>query len=106
MLGAELDRWPRISTRSMFGFMSYYRAGKIFAALPKTCGLQSSSSFILKFNPMSTALLERAENDPRMDTNTRLPGRGWFSFQLNSGPDLRGAPYWLNQACARETNNE
>ncbi len=98
MLGAELDSWPRISSRSMFGFMSYYRAGKIIAALPKTRGLQSSSSFIVKFNPMPTALLKRAENDRRMDSNTRLPGRGWLSFQLNSEPDLRDALYWLRQA--------
>jgi hypothetical protein len=82
----------------MFGFLSYYRAGKIFAALPQTRGLHSSSSFILKFNPMPPALLKRAERDPRIDTNTRLPDKGWFSFQLNGETDLRDALYWLNQA--------
>jgi hypothetical protein len=98
MLCSELNAWPRISAKSMFGFLSFYRAGTIFAALPQTRGFNSSSSFILKFNPMPPALLKRAESDPRMDTNTRLPGKGWFSFQLDSETDLRDALFWLNQA--------
>jgi len=82
----------------MFGFISYYRANRIFAALPKTRGLYNSSSFILKFNPMPPVLLKRAESDERIDTHTRLPGKGWFSFELSSESDLHHARYWLNQA--------
>ena len=98
LLCAELESWPRIESKSMFGFASYYHRSEIFAALPKTRGLYSSSSFLLKFNPMPPALLKRAESDPRMDTNTRMPGQGWFSFQLIAESDLRDALYWLNQA--------
>ena len=98
MLCSELNAWPRISTKSMFGFLFFYRAGTVFSALPQTRGFNSASSFIVKFNPMPRALLKRAESDPRMDTNTRLPGKGWFSFQLNSEADLCDALFWLNRA--------
>jgi hypothetical protein len=47
---------------------------------------------------MPPALLMRAQSDPRMDSNTRIPGKGWFSFELNSEGDLRDALRWLNQA--------
>jgi hypothetical protein len=67
----------------------------------------SSSSLIAKFNPMPAALLQRAQADPRMDTNTRIPGKGWFSFELNSSNDWQDALWWLNQSyeCARKGNS-
>jgi hypothetical protein len=98
LLGAELMTWPAISTKAMFGFLSFYRAGKIFAALPRTRGFDSSSSLILKFNPMPAALLRRAQSDARMDTNTRVPGKGWFSFEVTSEDDLGDALHWLERA--------
>ena len=84
MLRSELRSWPDITTKSMFGFLSFYRTSTIFASLPQTRGFSSPSSLIVKFNPMPPALLKRAQSDPRMDTNTRLPGKGWFSFELDS----------------------
>jgi luciferase-like monooxygenase len=98
LLASELNSWPDITTKSMFGLLSFYRKGKIFAALPQTRGLTSSSSLIVKFNPMPPALLKRAHADPRMDTNTRVPGSGWFSFELHSDADVRDALWWLNQS--------
>ena len=103
MLQSEINSWPLITAKSMFGFQSFYRDGKIFAALPQTRGFSSSSSLIFKFNPMPPALLERALADPRMDTNTRIPGKGWFSFELSSGNDLRDALFWLNHAYEQST---
>jgi hypothetical protein len=98
LLASELNSWPDIATKSMFGLLSFYRKRKIFAALPQTRGFTSSSSLIVKFNPMPPALLKRAHADPRMDTNTRVPGKGWFSFELNSQTDVRDALFWLNHA--------
>jgi hypothetical protein len=98
LLASELNSWPDISTKSMFGLLSFYRKRKIFAALPQTRGFTSSSSLIVKFNPMPPALLKRAHADPRMDTNRRVPGKGWFSFALNSQTDVRDALFWLNHA--------
>lgn len=98
MLATELNSWPDITTRSMFGFLFYYRTGKVFAALPRTRGFSGPSSLIFRFNPMPPTLLKRAQSDSRMDTNTRLPGKGWFSFELGSGSDVRDALFWLNHA--------
>lgn len=98
LLASELNSWPDISTKSMFGLLSFFRKRKIFAALPQTRGFTSSSSLIVKFNPMPPALLKRVHADPRMDTNTRVPGKGWFSFALNSQTDVHDALSWLNYA--------
>ena len=98
MLASELNSWPGITTKSMFGFLSFYREGQIFAALPRTRGFSSACSLIVKFNPTPPTLLKRAHADPRMDTNTRVPGKGWFSFELKSQADVRDALWWLNQS--------
>jgi hypothetical protein len=98
MLQTELSTWPGVTTKPMFGFLSFYRHGTIFAALPQSRGFGSASSLIMKFNPMPPALLKCAQSDSRMDTNTRLPGKGWFSLELASPEDLREALWWLNQA--------
>lgn len=98
LLCAELEGWPQVSHKPMFGFTSYYRKGRIFAALPKTRGLYNDSSFLIKFDPRKPALRTRAGRDPRMSTNGRAPGKGWYSFELQTGSDLRDALYWLNQA--------
>jgi len=105
MLAAELGTWPCVSTKPMFGSLAFYHGDKIFAALPQTRGLKSASSFILKFDPMPPPLLKRAYADSRLDTHTRVPGKGWFSFELNAESDLGDALYWLNQAyeaCAKQ----
>ncbi len=98
VLAAELNAWPRVTSKPMFGLVAFYRGKKIFAALPKTRGLKSASSFIVKFKPMPAGLLKRAQTDSRMDTNTRIPGAGWFAFELGSEADLRDGLFWLNQA--------
>ena len=98
VLAGELTGWPQVSTRKMFGFRSFYRKGVIFAALPQTRGFDSQASLILKFDRMPPKLLKRAEADERMNTSTRVPGRGWFSFEVRSESDLRDAVWWLSQA--------
>lgn len=98
MLEGEMRSWPNVTTKPMFGFVSFYRAGKIFAATPRTRGFGTASSVILKFDPMPSPLLEKAQDEPRMDTSTRIPGKGWFSFALTSEADLRDALWWLSHA--------
>jgi len=98
MLEAELKTWPGVVCKRMFGFRFIYRRRTIFAALPYSRGLFTPSSILLKFDPMATALLQRAQKEPRLDTSTRVPGKGWFSFELSNDADLRDALWWLNQA--------
>jgi len=97
-LEAEVKTWPDVICKRMFGFRSIYHRRTIFAALPYSRGLFTSSSIILKFNPMPPALFKRAQAEPRLNTNTRVPGKGWFSLELSSDADLRDALWWLNQS--------
>jgi len=98
MLEGEVESWPGVTSKRMFGFRFLYRLKAVFAALPYSRGLFTPSSIILKFNPMPPELFQRAQQEPRLDTSTRAPGKGWFSFELASDADLRDALWWLSQA--------
>jgi hypothetical protein len=101
MLGQELSGWSHAKSRPMFGLLAFYRKAKIFAGLPVTRGINSPNSVIFKINPMPSDLLRRAIQDPRIDTDSALPGTRWYAFELNSADDLRDALWWLNQAYER-----
>jgi hypothetical protein len=101
LLGQELSTWPHVQSRPMFGLLGFYRRARIFAALPVTRGLKTSSSLIFKIKPMPADLRRRAVEDPRIDTEAELPGAKWYSFEINSTGDLRDALWWLNQAYER-----
>jgi hypothetical protein len=101
ILESEIASWPSVTSKPMFGFQSFYRARTIFAAIPRSRGFGSPSSFILKFNPMPPSLLKRAHQDSRVGTSTRIPGKGWFVFTLSSSSDLHDALWWLSQAYDR-----
>jgi len=98
MLETEVNTWPGVVCKRMFGFRSIYRRRTIFAALPYTRGLFTPSSILLKFDRMPAALFQQAQREPRLDTSTRIPGKGWFSFELSSEGDLRDALWWLSHA--------
>lgn len=98
LLASELNSWPGITTRSMFGFLFFYRRGKVFAALPRTRGFDSPSSLVFKLNPMSPGLLKCARDDRRMSASMKASSKGWFAFELASESDLREALFWLNHA--------
>jgi hypothetical protein len=100
LLAEEIVSWPKVSVKHMFGFLSYYRGNVLFAILPRTRGFESGRLLILKFVPMSAKLLHRAQSDPRLGTDTRNPGRGWFTFELGAEEDLHDALWWLQQAFA------
>lgn len=101
MLGQELSGWPNVTSRPMFGLLGFYRRKKIFAALPVTRGMKTSNSLIFRIKPMPPELLQRAEKEPRIDTDDRSPGAKWFSFEVSSTADLRDTLWWLNQAYER-----
>jgi hypothetical protein len=101
MIGRELDRWPGVTTRPMFGLLGFYRKAKIFAALPVTRAIGTPNSIIFKIEPMPPELLRRAMSDPRVDSESEHPGIRWRSFEMRSAEDLRDALWWLNQAYER-----
>jgi hypothetical protein len=96
MLKTEVSGWPRISTKPMFGMMGLYRGKKIFGGLPVTRGFDTPNSVIFRFDPMPQDLRQRVLKDSRI-----TPGKRWFSFEVASTSDLRGALWWLNQAYER-----
>jgi hypothetical protein len=98
MLGTELNTWPKVTTRPMFGLRGFYRGQTIFAALPVTRTIKNPNSFIFRIEPMSAALLERAKKEPRIDTENAAPSAKWLSFTINSEADFRDALWWLSQA--------
>ncbi len=98
MLEAEVESWPGVTCKRMFGFRFVYRWQLVFAALPYTRGLFTSTSILLKFNPMPPGLFQQAQKEPRLDTSKRISGKGWFSFELFSDADLRDAIWWLHKA--------
>ena len=93
MLKTEVTGWPQLSTKPMFGMMGLYRGKKIFGGLPVTRGFDTPNSVIFRFDPIPSALEERASKDKRIS-----PGKRWFSFDVGSAEDLRDALWWLNQA--------
>ncbi len=95
-LESELLSWPAVIAKRMFGFRALYRGRKIFAVLPHSRGFGPEASILLKFDPMPPALLQRAESDTRLHSNS--PGKGWFSFTLSSDTDLHDALEWLNRS--------
>jgi hypothetical protein len=101
MLGQELSTWPHVKSRPMFGLLAFYRRAKIFAGVPVTRGLQTSSSIIFKIPSIPPDLLRHARQDPRIDTESKLPGARWYSFEVASAKDLRDALWWMNQAYER-----
>lgn len=100
MMGQELQRWPHVTSRPMFGLLGFYRKTRIFAALPVTRSLGAPDSIIFKIKSVPPELLRRAMDDPRLDFERETPAR-WRSFQIRSAEDLRDALWWLNQAYER-----
>ena len=100
LLREELNRWPQVTSRPMFGMLGFYRKAKIFAALPATRSIGTPNSVIFKITPMPAQLLRRLAADPRAESD-RGPGRRWRAFQIRSEEDLRDALWWMNQAYER-----
>jgi hypothetical protein len=97
MLGEELQKWPRATSRPMFGMLGFYRGKKMFAALPATRGIGNPNSLIFRMQPMPPELQERARKEPRIDTSNLRTAK-WFAFELSSSADVHDALWWLNQA--------
>jgi hypothetical protein len=98
MLEEEISDWPGISKKPMFGYQGLYRDGKIFAALPRSRAMKSPRSLMFKFASVSPAILESAKKDSRVDIFSRVPGPGWFMFELDEASATKDALGWLGRA--------
>jgi hypothetical protein len=96
MLAEELEHWPGVATKPMFGLTSFYRGKTIFAAVPKSRALGSPHAVIFKLPPNSkwraAVLKDRRIQPGNMDTHK------WFPFEIGSDADLRDALLWFERA--------
>lgn len=98
MLEKEIEEWPGVSKRPMFGFQGLYRNGVIFAALPRSRAMTSPRSIIFKFASASPTILEAIKKDSRVDSLSSMPGSGWFAFEMEETSSTQGALGWLGRA--------
>ena len=98
MLQQEIEKWPKVAARPMFGMRCFYRGKNVFGALPVTRCIDSSNSFMFKIHPMPPALLKKADGDDRVSASAALKAMKWTLFEMNSARDLNDALWWLNQA--------
>jgi hypothetical protein len=97
MLGAELESFPDVSIKPMFGLVGYYRDRLIFAALPRTKALGSANSIIFKLNAAPDRVLDRARKDPRIVVSENGM-KGWQSLEITSDAHIAAAQRWLTEA--------
>jgi hypothetical protein len=96
-LEAELIEWPRVSSRTMFGFNALYRGKRIFAVLPRTRGIGNSNSLAFKLEGIGPRILAGLTKDPRIKSTVMRASR-WFAFEVSSDRDLKDALDWLGRA--------
>ena len=96
-LGAEMEAWPRVTTRPMFGFTAFYFGKRIFAILPRTRGMGSPNSLAFKLEGAGPRVLASLRKESRIST-TVMQARRWFVFEVASESDLRDALRWLSRA--------
>ena len=81
LLEEEVARWPKVTSRQMFGMLALYRGKKIFAALPRTRAAETESSLLIKLPGVQHARPGSAGG----------PGAGWTTFEMNSSDDIAEA---------------
>jgi hypothetical protein len=106
MLQAEVETWPAVSAKKMFGMISLYRRKQIFAALPYTRTLGAADSFMFKFEKPTAKILAQLSFDKRIIAEQGI-GTRWFIFRIGSPADLHPAIEWLAHAyeAARGSKN-
>ena len=98
MLQQEIEKWPKVAAKPMFGMRCYYRGKTVFGALPVTRCIDNGNSFMFKIHPMPQALLKKADGDDRVFANHALKTMKWTLFEMSSERDLTDALWWLNRA--------
>ncbi len=96
MLVEELEHWPGVSTKPMFGLTGFYRGKTIFAAVPKSRALGSPNFVIFKL-PEGSKWRKQAAKDSRIRQES-MDTHKWFPFEIGSEADLRDALLWFERA--------
>jgi len=105
LISTEINKWQDVSSRKMFGMLSFYRElpgfpqPRIFACLPDTRALSSSRAIAFKLVEPKPAQISRMKADSRV-TASEAPKHlsKWFDFSINESADVNEALWWLEQA--------
>src|SRR5262249_44280149 len=95
LLGAELESWPGVTSRHMFGMTVFYRGRVIFSALPRTKTFTTPQSIAFKLYRKTPAILKRLAADSHISSRE---GAKWISYDLEEERDLKKALDWLGLA--------
>ena len=96
MLGAELENWPKVSSKPMFGMTAYYTGEQIFAVLPKTKSFGASNGIGFRFEEISDKLAQELKKDARVISNPI--GKQWITFVIEEPKDVNAAIGYLMRA--------
>jgi hypothetical protein len=96
MLTEELENWPGVTTKPMFGLTGFYRGKIIFAAVPKSRALGTPNSVVFKL-PEGSKWRGEAVKDTRVQTEN-MQTHKWFQFEIGGETDLRDALVWFERA--------
>src|SRR3954464_3200573 len=96
MLAEELQQWPGVTMKPMFGLTGFYRGKTIFAAVPKSRAIGSANSVIFKL-PKGSKWRDEVAKDSRVQQES-MDTHKWFPFEIGSESDLRDALLWFQRA--------
>lgn len=97
LLGQEMEKWPAVTSRRMFGMTVFYRNKLIFAALPRTLSFETPNSVAFKLyktDARTTKLL-------RSNTSITVPTdreKGWIALEIHDNGELNSALAWFARA--------
>ncbi len=97
LLESELLSWPQVTARPMFGMIGFYRAGRIFAAIPRDRNPGNTDAVLVKLLGASEKVAAQALNHPKAIT-TAMPKAGWICMAMDSLEDVREMLRWFSQA--------
>jgi hypothetical protein len=98
LLAAELETWPGVSVRPMFGMLGVWRGKRIFAALPRTRSLGRDNAVLLKFSKMTAKRQVRMEAEPRFGEFSFGGKAKWHRFRVQSEREISDLLAWLAEA--------
>jgi hypothetical protein len=81
LLETEISTWPGVTGRPMFGLYAYYRAGRIFTAIPRTRAVETPFSLLIKRSGAADHRLAKGQG----------PGTDWVAFAMESEAHLSDA---------------
>lgn len=93
-LAAESGTWPKVTTRSFFGFTALTRNDTMFALLPRTRGMETANALAFRMDASASSVRTRLERDRRIG-HAEIQKARWFTFELSSDSDLHDALRWL-----------